>query len=107
MTGSTRNDSFPWKLHDLLAKVAENGQEHIISWEHNGRALKVHNPQAFATDVLPNFFLHSTKWESFQRQLNLYGFARISRGPGKGMYIHRYFVRDQRSLCRRITRTSK
>ena len=100
-----RHESFPWKLHDMLLQVKLNNQEHIVSWDLNGRALKVHDPQAFATKILPVYFLHSTKWESFQRQLNLYGFKRISRGPHKGIYLHKYFVKDNRSLCSLISRS--
>ena len=104
-TTKRSQESFPWKVHDMLRQVKLNNQEHIVSWDFNGRALKVHDPQAFASEILPAYFLHSTKWESFQRQLNLYGFTRISRGPQKGMYLHKYFVRDNRSLCRLITRS--
>jgi hypothetical protein len=99
-----RNDSFPWKLHDMLDQVEKAGDDHIVSWEHDGRALKVHKPKEFAKKILPIYFSHSKKWESFQRQLNLYGFTRVARGPQKGMYLHKFFVRGQRSLCRRITR---
>jgi hypothetical protein len=99
-----RNDSFPWKLHDMLDQVEKEGDDHIVSWEHYGRALKVHKPKEFAQQILPIYFLHSKKLESFQRQLNLYGFIRVARGPQKGMYLHKYFVRGQKSLCRRITR---
>lgn len=41
---------------------------------------------------------------SFQRQLNLYGFRRITEGREKGAYAHDYFVRGERALCRKITR---
>lgn len=99
-----RNDSFPWKLHDMLDQVEKDGQDDIVSWVHGGRALKVHKPNEFSKKILPLYFLYSKKWESFQRQLNLYGFTRVPRGPKKGMYVHKFFVRDDRSLCRRIAR---
>jgi hypothetical protein len=104
-TGRQQHESFPWKLYDLLEKVAANGQEHIVSWQREGRALKVHKPKEFASLILPVYFLHSTtKWASFQRQLSLYGFQRIARGPLKGMYYHKFFVRETRSLCGQIFR---
>jgi hypothetical protein len=99
-----RNDSFPWKLHTMLEQVEKKGDDHIVSWEQDGRALRVHKPKEFVQKILPVYFLHSKKWESFQRQLILYGFTRIARGPKKGLYLHKYFARDHRSLCRRITR---
>jgi hypothetical protein len=104
VSSNCRSDSFPWKLHDMLDQVEKAGDDHIVSWEHDGRALKVHKPKEFAQKLLPIYFLHSKKWQSFQRQLNLYGFIRVARGPQKGMYLHKFFVRGQRSLCRSITR---
>jgi hypothetical protein len=103
-TTNCRHDSFPWKLHTMLEQVEKKGDDHIVSWEQDGRALRVHKPKEFVQKILPVYFLHSKKWESFQRQLILYGFTRIARGPKKGLYLHKYFVRDHRSLCRRITR---
>ena len=99
-----RNDSFPWKLYDLLEYASENGHDDIISWEDDGKAMKVHKPTELCTKILPKFFLHTKKWESFQRQMNLYGFTRIARNPHKGRYVHPNFRRGQRNLCRHITR---
>ena len=41
---------------------------------------------------------------SFQRQLNLYGFNRITRGPDATGYYHEYFLRDREYLAKRILR---
>lgn len=41
---------------------------------------------------------------SFQRQLNLYGFVRISSGPHKGCYAHAKFRKGHRELCQQVTR---
>ena len=46
-----------------------------------------------------------TKKSSFLRQLNLYGFNRLSSGPDKGAYYHELFLRGMRFLCRRMTRS--
>jgi hypothetical protein len=43
---------------------------------------------------------------SFQRQLNLYGFRRISEGKEKGGYFHKDFFKGKRSLARKIRRKS-
>ena len=97
---------FELSIHSWIfqSNVEKDGHAHIVSWEHNGKALKVHKPQMFVSKILPHYFLHSTKWESFQRQLNLYGFTRVAVGPLKGMYLHKYFLRDSRALCRHVTR---
>jgi len=53
---------------------------------------------------MPRFF-RQTKLASFQRQLNLYGFRRISRGPDSGGYYHAMFVRGRPDLCPYMRRT--
>ena len=44
------------------------------------------------------------KLSSFQRQLNLYGFNRITRGLDSTGYYHEYFLRDREYLSKRILR---
>jgi len=46
-----------------------------------------------------------TKFSSFQRQLNLYGFIRISkRGKDYGAYYHECFLRGRPDLCAKVDR---
>ena len=46
-----------------------------------------------------------TKKSSFLRQLNLYGFNRLSAaGPNQGSYYHEKFLRGMKFLCRRMQR---
>ena len=101
---SSRNDSFPWKLYDMLEQVTNDGHIDIVSWENEGKAFRVHKPKEFVEKILPLHFLNPMKWESFQRQLNFYDFVRITRGPQKGKYFHKIFQRGDRSICRHITR---
>lgn len=49
-------------------------------------------------------FFCQTKFASFQRQLNLYGFARFCHGRDKGAYYHHCFVRGRRGLVRHMIR---
>lgn len=56
------------------------------SWLPHGRAFLVHKPDEFK-DLLPRFFKLS-KIPSFQRQLNLYGFNRLTRISDRGAYYH-------------------
>ena len=94
---------FPQKLHFLLNQAEKGGFDHIISWVNDGAAFKVHDPKAFLEKVMPNYFDQS-KFESFRRQLNLYGFQRVSRGPSRGIYYHQFFLQSEPSLCQSITR---
>jgi len=52
---------------------------------------------------MPKYF-HMSSFSSFQRQLNLYNFQRISDGPERDAYYHEYFVRGDPELCSHIKR---
>lgn len=104
-TGSgVSNIPFPVKLRAMLEESEAKGLSHIVSWEMEGTAFRVHDPEEFVKQIMGQWF-NQTKYKSFQRQLNLYGFNRVSRGPQKGCYIHEKFHRDQpewaESICRK------
>jgi HSF-type DNA-binding len=50
-------------------------------------------------------YFRQTKLTSFQRQLNLYGFNRITRGADSGAYYCELFLRYRVFLCKRMIRT--
>lgn len=72
--------------------------EHIVSWLPHGRAFIVLNTQQLCDVVLPRFFKQS-KFMSFTRQLNLWGFKRITKGVDAGAYYHELFLRGRPRLC--------
>lgn len=96
---------FPMKLQNMLDHIdlAEPALAEIVSWQPHGRCFLVHKPKQFADSVLPRFF-QQKKYASFQRQLNLYGFNRITKGPDRGSYYHELFLRGKKFLCRGIQR---
>jgi hypothetical protein len=49
-------------------------------------------------------FFSQSKYASFQRQLNLYGFSRFSHGKDKGAYFHYLFIRGKCPLVRGMVR---
>lgn len=79
--------AFPLKLHAVLDQVEADGLANVISWMPHGRCFVVHKPKEFVDHVMPKYF-RQTKLTSFQRQLNLYGFSRLTRGPDAGGYYH-------------------
>jgi hypothetical protein len=93
---------FPLKLHEMLQNVVQDGYAHIVSWQPHGRCFVVHKPELFK-QLLPKYFKLS-KIASFQRQLNLYGFQRLTRGLDKGGYYHELFLRHRVFLAPRIQR---
>ncbi len=91
---------FPGKLLEVLERtdLAE-----IIEWMSHGRAFLVKQPKTFASQVLPRYF-KQTKYLSFTRQLNLWGFKRITRGKDMGAYYHELFLRGRPHLAMRMKR---
>jgi HSF-type DNA-binding len=69
--------NFCMKLHYLLEN--SHDQSHVISWQPHGRCFMVHDMKEFVSSMLPLWFRQS-KFASFQRQLNLYGFQRLTQG---------------------------
>lgn len=96
---------FPMKLHEMLDHIAlyETELSSIVSWQPHGRCFLVKKIKEFSRDILPRFF-DQKKYASFQRQLNLYGFNRITTGPDRGSYYHEMFLRGKKILCRGIYR---
>jgi len=93
---------FPTNLHILLDEAEKGNHAHIVSWSAQGRSFKIHDQDALVP-LLAKYF-RQTKFKSFLRQLQSYGFHRTTRGIDKGLVSHPYFVRGRRSLCFRMTR---
>jgi hypothetical protein len=74
----------------------------LYSWQIHGRCFIVHKPDKFK-EILPRYFKLS-KIQSFQRQLNLYGFQRLTVGADKGAYYHELFLRGRLDLVQKIPR---
>ena len=68
-------EQFPAKLYEMLEAVDDLGLAHTVSWLPHGRSFEVKDPTEFMSLVVPKFF-KATKYRSFQRQLNLWGFSR-------------------------------
>lgn len=94
--------SFPMKLYMMLEQVEADGNAHIVSWQPHGRCFVVHEPELFK-ELLPRYFSLS-KVSSFQRQLNLYDFTRLTRGKDKGGYYNEFFLRGKAHLLNKIQR---
>jgi hypothetical protein len=74
---------FPWILHRLLERTEQEHQQDIVAWMPSGNAFIVRKRDDFMKDILPMYF-RQTKFKSFVRQLNLWGFTFTDQGPDKG-----------------------
>ena len=88
----------------MLSSIEKDGNSHIVSLQPHGRCFVVHKPKEFVSLVMPTYF-RQTKLTSFQRQLNLYGFCRLTSGRDRGGYYHELFLRGRPFLCKRMMRT--
>lgn len=91
---------FPWKLNRMLeeAEKPENGFANIVSWLPDGKAFKIHDPDAFVDQVMRTYF-NQSKIKSFTRQLYIYGFLKIPDGPREGAFYHPEFSREDKQSC--------
>jgi len=99
-----RTAPFPLKLHMMLSHASHNKLDHIVSWLPHGRAFQVHDSKAFADTLMPKFYSTNTI-KSFFRQLNLYGFSRLTKGTDEGAYYHEFMLRGKPYLTSHIHRT--
>ena len=99
-----RTATFPQKLHQILSDLEQQeGGTEIASFLPHGRAFSIHKPRDFVKHVMPNYFRMS-RFASFQRQLNLYDFQRVTEGPDKGAYFHELFIKNRPTLATMMKR---
>jgi len=101
---SYKTPPFPMRLHRLLEEVSRcSDRSTIVGWLAHGRAFRVLDVDRFVQTILPEYF-RLTKYCSFLRQLNLYGFRRIGTGPDRSAYYSEWFLRGRPVLTSRMRR---
>ncbi|CAO3571342.1 unnamed protein product [Mortierella alpina] len=104
---------------DKLFKMVEDPAiQHLISWAKEGDMFYVYNCIKLSDTILPKFFKHNN-WQSFVRQLNMYGFHKIYRydreesnmnrknpETQRWQFYHPHFQRDFPHLRKNIKRKS-
>lgn len=94
--------TFPYKLYEILN---DDCSESSIKWLPHGHAFRIHDKEVFTTHVMPRYF-NAKKMRSFERQLNLWGFQRITCGGDTGAWRHESFVRGHPEYLESIERTA-
>lgn len=103
--GPGASASFPFRLQRILDKLEADGDTDIVSWLPHGRGFLVQDSHLFVNQVMPRFF-NQSKYSSFQRQLHMYNFERITGNvTDKGAYHHPHFLRGQPALSLNMKRT--
>jgi hypothetical protein len=96
----TYREIFPQRL---MAILSDSSLSDVISWLPHGRSFVIIRPDAFEERVLKSLLStdprSSTKYPSFTRKLNRWGFRQETRGPDTGAFYHPLFRRDQPNLC--------
>jgi len=101
---------FARRLYEMLQSesklaITSPNQTVFISWSESGLAFRIHDVDGFTSSVLPKYF-RTKKFSSFQRNLNLYGFAKMRRGPDTDKYAHQSFTRGNPELLLHIRKSS-
>ncbi len=81
---SGKEPTFPVKLHMILANPEF---QDIIAWLPHGRSWRIIQQKAFEERVLPLYFRHG-RYSSFARQVNGWGFRRVTHGSDYNSYYH-------------------
>jgi HSF-type DNA-binding len=96
---------FPMQLYRMLEAVEGTNHSLIVRWLPHGRAFVVLDKTRFETEVLPLYFPQQSRYASFQRQLNIYGFLRQTRDDDG--YYHELFLRARPGMAAILPRESQ
>ena len=86
-----------------MAILDNEENKNIIAWLPHGKAFFISHIKSFVEKVLNFYFKNNSKYTSFTRKLNRWGFTRVNRGPDEGAYYHMLFQRGNYSLCRHMS----
>ncbi|UJR36288.1 hypothetical protein I4U23_029017 [Adineta vaga] len=110
-SGQTAQNTITAFLAKLWALVNDSSCDDLIAWDPSGGSFHVYDQSRFSREILPRYFKHNN-FASFIRQLNMYGFRKISNiehGSLKNErddieFAHPNFIRGQESLLESIKR---
>nr|XP_046911290.1 heat shock factor protein-like isoform X3 [Dermatophagoides farinae] len=105
------NANIPTFILKLWKLVCDDSSNDLICWNRNGRSFIIKDQGRFAKEILPLYFKHSNM-ASFIRQLNMYGFRKVSNIEHGGLksdgdeveFFHHHFCLGQENQLELIKR---
>ncbi|XP_059178231.1 heat shock factor protein 4-like isoform X2 [Physella acuta] len=101
----------PAFLIKLWTLVEDPSTDELIHWDSSGTSFHVYDQQRFSREILPLYFKHNNI-ASFVRQLNMYGFRKVTHIDQGGLKIekddlefsHQFFQRGEQDMLQYIKR---
>ncbi|CAL1536536.1 unnamed protein product [Lymnaea stagnalis] len=101
----------PAFLIKLWTLVEDPTTDELIHWDSSGTSFHVYDQQRFSREILPLYFKHNNI-ASFIRQLNMYGFRKVTHIDQGGLKIekddlqfqHQFFQRGEQDMLQFIKR---
>ncbi|KAK1732904.1 heat shock factor family protein [Skeletonema marinoi] len=105
MKKDQQQQTFPFKLYEMLEYACDSEFISSLSWSADGSAFVIHDKDVMMNGLAPMFF-KQTKFRSFTRQLNIWGFVRTETiGGVRGGWQHENFLSGRPDLLKGIERT--
>ncbi|XP_018573160.1 heat shock factor protein isoform X2 [Anoplophora glabripennis] len=103
--------NIPAFLGKLWKMVNDPATDHLICWSPAGNSFIIQNQAQFWYELLPLYYKHNNM-SSFVRQLNMYGFHKMSTvengtmdaDKDENQFYHPYFQKDQPEILVNIKR---
>ncbi|CAO4371527.1 unnamed protein product [Caenorhabditis nigoni] len=96
-------DKLPVFLIKLWTIVEDTNLQSIVHWDESGASFHIADPDSFCRNVLPHFFKHNNL-NSWSRQLNEYGFRKMTPESDHLEFSHPCFVQGRPELLSKIKR---
>ena len=93
---------FPQKLHEMLEDAEREGFADVVSWSDNGFTFWIHQRMEIGPFIKRYF--RQTKFQSFLRQLQSYGFTWGQKQWNRNLCSHPLFIRGKQFLCTQMKR---
>ena len=91
---------FPILLYNILE---QDEYPSVISWCLDSHNFIIYDRAKFEDELMPHYF-QSSSWQSFLKQLNVYGFRRALKGRDLTVYYHKDFVQNKPGPINEINR---